>query len=103
MFGPNNERLIVSTEGGSLLSYDVASGECVDERCDNEMEIPDITFSSDQMLFIAAVSPASYHFGCSVRAAPLPVAAHAASLHKPSSHRRTQPWSTRRQTMPCSG
>ncbi|KAJ1492826.1 quinon protein alcohol dehydrogenase-like superfamily [Baffinella frigidus] len=54
MFGPSNERLIVSTEGGALLSYDVASGECIDERCDVEMEIPDITFSTDQMLFIAA-------------------------------------------------
>lgn len=57
MFGPSNERLIVSTEGGALLSYDVASGECIDERCDVEMEIPDITFSTDQMLFIAAVFP----------------------------------------------
>ena len=79
MFGPNNERLIVSTEGGSLLSYDVASGECVDERCDVEMEIPDITFSSDQMLFIAAVSPVSCKVDYFFRAAPLPAAAHAAS------------------------
>jgi len=52
LFGPLNKRLIVCNEGGGLLGYDVASGECEVERCDNEMEIPDLTFAADQMTFI---------------------------------------------------
>jgi hypothetical protein len=63
-FGPLNKRIIVSNEGGGLLSYDVESGECIDERCDLEMEIPDFTFSSDQMLLIAAVMPCSLCSPC---------------------------------------
>ena len=54
LFGPLNKKLIVANEGGGLLGYDVASGECEVERCDNEMEIPDINFSADQMTFIVA-------------------------------------------------
>jgi len=54
LFGPLNKKLIVANEGGGLLGYDVASGECEVERCDNEMEIPDMNFSHDQMTFIVA-------------------------------------------------
>jgi len=54
LFGPLNKRLLVANEGGGLLGYDVASGECDIERCDNEMEIPDFNFSQDQMTFIVA-------------------------------------------------
>ena len=53
LFGPLNKRLIVCNENGSLLAYDVASGECEVERCDNEMEVPDFNFAADQMTFIA--------------------------------------------------
>ena len=52
LFGPLNKRLIVCNEGGGLLGYDVATGECEIERCDNEEEIPDFTFAADQMTFI---------------------------------------------------
>jgi len=54
LFGPLNKKLIVVNEGGGLLGYDVASGECEVERCDNEVEIPDLSFSHDQMTFIVA-------------------------------------------------
>jgi len=54
LFGPLNKKLIVVNEGGGLLGYDVASGKCEVERCDNEMEIPDLSFSHDQMTFIVA-------------------------------------------------
>eukprot|EP00287_Rhodomonas_sp_CCMP768_P003203 CAMPEP_0196720788 /NCGR_PEP_ID=MMETSP1091-20130531/3497_1 /TAXON_ID=302021 /ORGANISM="Rhodomonas sp., Strain CCMP768" /LENGTH=319 /DNA_ID=CAMNT_0042062109 /DNA_START=32 /DNA_END=991 /DNA_ORIENTATION=- len=54
LWGPCNKRIITCTDGGGLLSYDVEKGECIDERADTEMGIPDITFSLDQMTFIAA-------------------------------------------------
>lgn len=54
LFGPLNKKLIVCNEGGGLLGYDVATGECEVERCDNEMEIPDFNFAQDQMTFIVA-------------------------------------------------
>ena len=37
-----------------MMSWDVASGECMIERADHDQNIGDFTFSQDQMTLIAA-------------------------------------------------
>lgn len=68
LWGPLNKNLITCTESGSVLSWDVASGECTNERDDHEQNVADITFSLDQMTFITGSTDQSAivsHHSCS--------------------------------------